>query len=212
MSFCKNQKPEQTPGPICGNPINNLKDKICIEVNKVFDACLKQVPIEDKVLELINIEPCTAPKPYTFVSASSNNNSKLRNIQVIPINDGCGCSRVKGNIIICFDVEMKDKCGNKVTAIAKLNIPIDIVMFIPKGAVIDTSICATISSIVTSGEIINDEKIKLSACITIIIKVIAPVDILIPTYGYCYIPPCQEYQEDICSGVFDMPLFPKDRE
>ena len=212
MSFCKTQKPEQTPGPICGNPINNLKDKICIEVNKVFDACLKQVPIEDKILDLFNIEPCNATKPYTFISATSTDKSNLKNIQIIPLSDGCGCSRVKGNLIIFFDIIMKDKCGKKVTANAKLNIPIDVVMFIPKGAVIDTSISTTISSIVTNGEIINDEQIKLSACITIIIKVIAPVDILIPSYGYCYIPPCQEYQEDICSGVFDMPLFPKDRE
>lgn len=212
MSFCKNQKPEQTPGPICGNPMSNLKDKICIEVNKVFDACLKQTTLNGKKLDLVNFQPSTSCPPYTFISAVSTNKSRLKDITISAIPDGSGCSRVKGNIVVFFDVKLKDSNCNIITAESKLIIPLDIVLFIPKGAVIDTSISATISSYISSAEFVDKDIIKIEGCITTIIKVTAPVDILIPTYGYCYIPTCCEYKNENSCGLCDMPLFPKDRE
>ncbi len=212
MSFCKNQKPEQTPGAICGNPLTGLKDKVCIQVNKVFDACLKQISQENTSITLENFAPANPIQPLTFVSATTNSASELSGVTVTPITDGSGCSRVQGTITINLDVNLLD--ANKVPVVAKstLTYPIDIVLFIPKGAVIDTSLSATISSIVASGKVTGENTAQITACITAIIKVIAPVDLLIPTYGYCFIPSCQEYAADVCNGVFDLPLYPKDRE
>ena len=51
--------------------------------------------------------------------------------------------------------------------------------------------------------------VTVSACVTTILKVIAVVDVLVPSYGYCMIPPCTPYPGDeICPGVFDLPLYP----
>ena len=33
-------------------------------------------------------------------------------------------------------------------------------------------------------------------------------ELLIPTYGYCQIPPCQDFTQDVCTGFFDLPLYP----
>lgn len=212
MSFCKNQKPEQTPGAICGNPLTGLKDKVCIQVNKVFDACLKQISQENTTITLENITPATATQPLTFVSASSSTASQLTGVTVTPLSDGSGCSRVQGTITINLDVNLLDANKAPVTATSTVTYPIDIVLFVPKGAVIDTSLSATISSIIASGKVLTENSAQITACITAIVKVIAPVDLLIPTYGYCFIPSCQDYAADVCNGVFDLPLYPKDRE
>lgn len=212
MSFCKNPRPDQTPGAICGNPMAGLKDKVCIQVNKVFDACLKQITLDNFQITLTNILPPTAKPPFTYVSATSTGKSEMTNVSITPLADGSGCSRVKGNITIDLDVNMLDSTGKAATATSTFSFPIDIVLFIPKGAVVDTNLDTTVSCIIANGSIISDNTAKITACITIIVKVVALVDLLVPTYGYCYIPNCQDYADDVCSGVFDLPLFPKDRE
>lgn len=47
MSFCNTLKPDRTPGPISGNPLHNLCERACIQVRKVFDACINQTSLED---------------------------------------------------------------------------------------------------------------------------------------------------------------------
>ena len=40
-------------------------------------------------------------------------------------------------------------------------------------------------------------------------EIVADVDVLVPSYGYCPIPPCTPYTGgDVCPGVFDLPLYP----
>ena len=43
---------------------------------------------------------------------------------------------------------------------------------------------------------------------TVILKVLAQVEILIPSYGFCPIPPCEEFAENVCDEFFSLPLFP----
>ena len=45
MSFSNNCKQERMPGPIVGNPLNGLTDRASIQVQKIFDACMKQIGI-----------------------------------------------------------------------------------------------------------------------------------------------------------------------
>ena len=55
-----------------------------------------------------------------------------------------------------------------------------------------------------------DQKLlfRIDACITLVLKVVVEADILVPTYGYAQIPPCQQFTQDVCTGFFDLPLFP----
>ena len=43
---------------------------------------------------------------------------------------------------------------------------------------------------------------------SIILKVLARVEILIPSYGFCSIPPCEEFADNVCDEFFSLPLFP----
>ncbi len=72
------------------------------------------------------------------------------------------------------------------------------------------SIEAVGNIICPEGTFINADTLVVSACTTVIMRVIMQVDLLVPTYGYCFIPPCQEYTEEVCDGVFDLPLFPQE--
>jgi hypothetical protein len=49
----------------------------------------------------------------------------------------------------------------------------------------------------------------VSLCITVILKIAMPVELLVPSYGYCVIPPCQEYSQEVCAGFFELPLYPQ---
>ena len=50
---------------------------------------------------------------------------------------------------------------------------------------------------------------EITVCVTVVLKVIAEVDILVPTYGFCQVPPCEEFAENVCDEFFSLPLFPQ---
>ena len=45
MSFFSNFQSDKCPGAISGNPLNGLCEKVCIQAQKIFDACIKQIPL-----------------------------------------------------------------------------------------------------------------------------------------------------------------------
>jgi hypothetical protein len=38
------------------------------------------------------------------------------------------------------------------------------------------------------------------------------VELLVPAYGFCQIPPCEEFAENICDEFFSLPIFPPQLE
>ncbi|MDR0896917.1 MAG: hypothetical protein LBN04_03580, partial [Oscillospiraceae bacterium] len=40
------------------------------------------------------------------------------------------------------------------------------------------------------------------------LKVIAEVEIMVPSYGFCTIPPSEEFAENVCDEFFSLPLYP----
>ena len=71
MSFFCNFKSDRCPGPINGNPMNGLCEKVCIQAKKVFDACMRQTQETGLVLNITNPNPPSPTYPLTFVSAKS---------------------------------------------------------------------------------------------------------------------------------------------
>ena len=50
---------------------------------------------------------------------------------------------------------------------------------------------------------------EITVCVTVVLKVLAEVDIMVPTYGFCEIPPSEEFAENVCDEFFSLPLFPQ---
>ena len=69
---------------------------------------------------------------------------------------------------------------------------------------------AVVSVVAPEGVYTNTNTFTVSCCATSIIKIVMAVEILVPTYGYAVMPACQEYTQEVCSGFFELPLFPEE--
>ena len=54
---CASYSQYTSPGQINGNPLNVLCEKVCVQVKKVFDACMQQSQLNDIVLDITNLTP-----------------------------------------------------------------------------------------------------------------------------------------------------------
>ena len=96
MSFFSNFHSDKCPGTITGNPLNGLCEKVCIQAQKIFDACIKQIQIENYTLTLDDQLPANPTYPLTFISARSVQSAGvITNLNVDRLHDKPGCSRVK---------------------------------------------------------------------------------------------------------------------
>ncbi len=209
MSFCNNNStPDRCPGNINGNPMNGLCEKVCIQTVKIFDACMLQTSI-DATVALTSLAPANPTLPLTFTSGSSTSQTgTITALTITPIADRQGLSRVTATISIPVQIAYTDADGKAGTGIGSISLNQDVVMCVPTGSVITPNIAATVNVASPRGAYVSDNTFSITCCVTVILSVQAPVNLLIPSYGYCKIPPCTEFSQDACQGVFDLPIFP----
>ena len=209
MSFCNNNStPDRCPGNISGNPMNGLCEKVCIQTVKIFDACMMQTSI-DSTVALTNLSPATPTLPLTFVSGRSTlSTGTITSLTIAPIADRPGLSRVTTTVSIPIQIAYTDANGVQGTGTSSVSISLDVVMCVPTGSVITPNVAATVNMTSPRGAYVSDYTFSITSCVTVILSVQAPVNLLVPSYGYCKIPPCTEFSQDACQGVFDLPIFP----
>lgn len=207
MSFYTSTRTGNCPGSITGNVLSGISERACIQTNKVLDACLKQMQQSTSVT-VTNQNPANPTTPLTFVSAQTAGASTLTDLVIERLTDRPNFARVTGNVNIPLTVTYTDANNVVGTGSTSLVVPFDVILFVPQPSIIPFSIEAFGTSASPSGTYVSGSVFTINACVTIIIKVIVEADILVPSYGYCSFPPCQDYTQDACSGVFDLPLFP----
>ena len=209
MSFCNNNStPDRCPGNISGNPMNGLCEKVCIQTVKIFDACMMQTSI-DSTVALTNLSPANPTLPLTFVSGRSTlSTGTITSLTIAPIADRPGLSRVTTTVSIPIQIAYTDANGVQGTGTSSVSISLDVVMCVPTGSVITPNVAATVNMTSPRGAYVSDYTFSITSCVTVILSVQAPVNLLVPSYGYCKIPPCTEFSQDACQGVFDLPIFP----
>ena len=208
MSFCNNNQNAGCPGNISGNPMNGLCERVCVQTTKIFDACMLQTSI-DSTVTLTDLNPASPAQPLTFVSgASTTNVGTITALTVAPIADRPGLSRVTTTIAIPIQIAYTDANGVAGVGTGSISVSQDVIMCVPTGSVISPVIAATVNMAAPRGTYVGDNAFAITSCVTIILKVQADVNLLIPSYGYCKIPQCTEFSQDACQGVFDLPLFP----
>ena len=209
MSFFSNFNSDRCPCRITGNPLNGLCEKVCIEVNKVFDSCMKQSQEDGVILALTDNVPTDPAYPLTFISArSTTTQGTLTALQVDRLADRPNFARVQATVGIPVEVLYVDAAGVEGKANATATFSQDVILFVPEPSVIPYNVEAVVSLISTEAVYIPDNTFSASCCVTIILKIVMPVELLVPSYGYCHIPPCQEYAQEVCAGFFELPLFP----
>ena len=211
MSF-NNNKNEKMPGVIQGNPLNGLCEKVCIHCRKVFDACMRQTTEEDVQVTLTNQTPADPVAPLTFVSGrNTSSRGTITGLTVDPLDDRPCFARVRGTVNIPMEIVYTDANGTTGVGDGTIGVPVDIVLGVPEPSIIPYEVVAVVGFVSPQGTYVSDSTFSITACITLIIKTETEVELLVPSYGYCYIPPCQEFSQDVCTGFFELPLYPGSR-
>lgn len=211
MSFFSNFQSTQCPGTICGNPLNGLCEKVCIQAQKIFDACIKQVQIENYTLTLTDMLPANPTYPLNFISARSVSSvGTLTNLNIERLADKPGCARVQTTVSIPIEVLYTDANGVEGVAQATISVAEDVLLFVPAPSIMPYTALAKVSAVCAEGKFVEDSgTFVVNACITVILKIAIDVELLVPSYGYCAIPPAQEYSQEVCEGFFELPLYPQ---
>ncbi len=210
MSFYSNFQSDKCPGAITGNPLNGLVEKVCIQAEKIFDAGIKQTQMETYSLTLTDPTPADPTYPLTFVSARSiTAEATVSNLNIERQADR-PCARVQATVTIPVEVLYTDAAGVEGSATGSVAMPVDVLLYVPAPSIMPYTVRAVASVAAPEGTFdttTNGFTVRL--CSTIIIKISMPVEILVPSYGYCVIPPAQEYSQEVCAGFFELPLYPQ---
>lgn len=208
MSFFTCNRTGCVPGPLSGNPLNGLCEKACIQVDKVLDACLRQIQEANVQVTLTNQNPANPTTPLTFVSAVTNGDTSIINLTVERLVDKPNFARVSFDAVVPILVTYTDANGVTGTGTTSLTIPNDVILFIPQPSIVPYRIEVFGAMSSPMGSWVTENVFTISACVTLITRVLAKSEILVPTYGYCTPPPAQEFTQEVCSGVFELPIFP----
>ena len=210
MSFYSNFQSDRCPCTVTGNPLNGLTEKVCIQAEKIFDACIKQSQTDNYTLVLTDLSPADPTYPLTFVSArSTSSEATVSNLNIERQADR-HCARVQATVSIPIEVLYTDANGVDGSATAIISLPQDVLLYVPSPSIMPFTVRAVVSAVAPDGTFdTTTQGFIVSICSTVILKISMPVELLVPTYGYCAIPPAQEYSQEVCAGFFELPLYPQ---
>lgn len=210
MSFYTDNRPGIFPGQT-SNPTNGLCERICIQTTKVFDACMNQTELQNYALALTDFDPAGPTAPLTFVSGNSlGGTASVTGLTITRFDDRPNFARVQATVNVPVTVTYTDATDTVGTATGTIAIPQDVILYVPQPSLTPIEVVAFGSAVISSATYdTTTGGFTINCCITTILKVVATVDVLVPSYGYCPVPPCTPYTgDDVCPGVFDLPLYP----
>ncbi|MBM7582327.1 hypothetical protein JOD02_001184 [Caldicoprobacter guelmensis] len=219
MSFYsyKNRGNERCPGRITFDGCKKIIEKVCIQVDKVYDACLQQETLND--VRIVVKDVCGDLReftpPFTFIGCRSTSvKGKLVGTQITRLPDRPNFARVQTKVEIPVEVVFEDAHGKKGTGNSFICVPKDVILYVPDESVIPFQLESTVNAMCVSGRIVPGDVLRfdVDVCVTIILKIVAKVELLVPSFGFCDIPPCEEFAENVCEQFFSLPLFPPQLE
>jgi len=204
MSYFCNRGGAATPGPINGSALDGLRTRVAISVKRVLDSCKKQLSLEHVKLPL----QCVPNGAKTFISAVSTQvDAEVVDLVVQRLEERPCFARIKCTVVIPMLVTFADAEGNKHSTKSEIKVSEDIVMYVPEASVFPFEIVAVASCNCPNGKFEGDVCFA-TACITVITKVVADTDLLVPAYGYCPTPDAVDFEEQVCNKFFELPLYP----
>jgi len=210
MSFFINNNNSSRPGPLNNNPTAGLCERAVIETDKVLDAALSQSTETGVILNVTNYDPANPAMPLTFVSAEGdvNNPATIANVVISRLTDRPNFATVTGTVTIPVIVTYRDANGILGTATSSVTYPINAILYVPQPSLNPVRIEVNAQFRSQIGSYTAENTFTVTGCLQIIIKVVARVMLLIPSYGYPCIQPVQVGEANTCPGIFDQPLFP----
>lgn len=212
MSFYINNTNPFRPGPIGQNPMGGICEKALIETTKVFDACVSQTTETGIILPLSNYNPTDPALPLTFISAENEvgGESEVSDVVIDRLEQTPNYANVSLTITQPITVTYRDANGVIGTATSSITIQKCAVLFVPQPSATPINVTAQVAFSSRIGTYSAENTFTVTGCLRVVLKVTALVDLLVPTYGYPVIPPCQACQDNTnaCPGLQDLPLYP----
>lgn len=225
MSFYSYKNTNSTHCPCnlaSGEILNGLNERVCIQVQRVYDSCLYQEQLSEQRVTLVSYglvpngngescAECTQPSmPIAFESCrSTTTEGTIRNLSVERLCDRPCFARVKGQIDLPIDILFTDASCREYIGRGVVTVDRDVLLSVPDESIVPYSIEAMVSAICVSGTYVGNNVFELEVCVTVVLKVLAKVEILVPSYGFCEAPPCEEFADSVCDEFFSLPLFPQ---
>nr|WP_162990760.1 hypothetical protein [Maliibacterium massiliense] len=172
---------------------------------------MQQKQLDNVNLSLQDVEPADAGfvAPLTFLSCRSvPGGACIKDLCIDRFSDRKNFARVRCNVQIPIDVMFCDCNGKEGVGRATVTVPKDVILYVPDDSIIPYTAEAMASAICVMGSYLGDFRFCVTICVTIILKIVAEVEILIPSYGFCRIPPCEEFAAGVCDDFFSLPIFP----
>ena len=172
MSFFSNFNSDRCPGNITGNPINGLNEKICVQVKRVFDACIMQNQQDNLLISLYDFYPANPTYPLTYISARSTSTTGIiSNLAIDRLQDRPSCARVQATVTVPIEVLYTDANGIEGVAKSQITLNEDVILFIPQPSIMPYEVEAVVSFVSPEGTYVNENTFNISGCLTIILKV-----------------------------------------
>lgn len=156
----------------------------------------------EEAVENAENSTCPLPQPcgkWTFESCrSSTTKGSISNLCIERMCDRPQFARVRCTVAVPIDVLFVDQRCQEWMGQATLNVDKDVLLCIPDDSVIPFTLESLVSAICVSGTYIGNCTFEITLCVTVVLKVLAEVDIMIPTYGFCQVPPAEEFAENVC--------------
>jgi len=197
-----------SPGRVEGNATAGLRHRVAVCVERVLDCALKQEKRDNVTLVLCAPAPPDTQKPPTFVSASSTSaNARVTDLTIARIEERPAFARVKCTVTIPMTV-CYEAGGEKQTTNGEIKTHNDVILYVPNASIFPFEVKCTASVNAPTGSFGADGGLTVTACITLVTKITAESDLLIPTYGFVPAPRAVDYERSECKDYFDLPLYP----
>lgn len=165
--------------------------------------------IEDRGNCGCNVPPVPSGH-LTFDSCrSSSTVGLITDLSIDRMCDRPQFARIKGTVHIPIDVLFHDGNCQEWMGRADVAVDKDILLAIPDESIVPFTLESMVSAICVSGKHIGENRFEITICVTVVLKVLAEVELMIPSYGFCSIPPCELFAENVCDEFFSLPLFPQ---
>jgi len=212
MSFFNSRGGGAFPGTIDGNALSGLRHRVAVCVERVLDSCMRQETAENTKLFLSNISPKSATPPFKFISAQSvHAPTCIQDLTIDRLEQRREFARIRCTVVIPMCVIFEDSTGERCSAKSQIKMQQDVIMFVPRDSIFPFEVKATASVTCPSGRASGETGFLVTACLTVVLKITANTDLLIPTYGFCAAPPAVDFETRECDEFFDLPLYPSGR-
>lgn len=132
----------------------------------------------------------------------------IGNLSVERLCDRPCYARVRGTIEIPIDILFTDSRCVEYIGKGVVKVDKDVLLAVPDESIVPYTLEGMASAVCVAGTYLGNNTFRLRVCVTIVLKVLAKVEILVPSYGFCSIPPCEEFADNVCDEFFSLPLFP----